>query len=74
MSNAASTDKKYLDVAKTNEIGNRQMKHVEVDGKFYAINDGCGHMNALLSMGNLAENVVTCLFMEQDLILPQARR
>jgi hypothetical protein len=33
MSNAASTDKKYLDVAKTNEIGNRQMKHVEIDGK-----------------------------------------
>jgi nitrite reductase/ring-hydroxylating ferredoxin subunit len=60
MSNAVSTDKKYLDAAKTNEIGNRQMKHVEIDGKeilivnidgkFYAINDRCGHMNALLSM------------------------
>jgi nitrite reductase/ring-hydroxylating ferredoxin subunit len=61
-----------VDAAKTNEFGNRQMKHVEIDGKeilianiegkFYAINDRCGHMNALLSMGNLAENVVTCPF------------
>jgi nitrite reductase/ring-hydroxylating ferredoxin subunit len=72
MSNAASTDKKYVDIAKTNEIGNRQMKHAEIDGKeilianidgkYYAINDRCGHMNALLSMGNPAENVVTCPF------------
>ena len=72
MSNAVSTDKKYVDAAKTNKIANRQMKHVEIDGKeilianidgkFYAINDRCGHMNALLSMGNLAENVVTCAF------------
>lgn len=49
------------------------MKHVEVrgkeilianiDGKFYALNDRCGHMNALLSMGNLAnDNIVTCPF------------
>jgi nitrite reductase/ring-hydroxylating ferredoxin subunit len=26
------------------------------------MNDRCGHMNALLSMGNLAGNVVTCPF------------
>ena len=49
------------------------MKHVEVkgkeilianiDGKFYALNDRCGHMNALLSMGNLAnDNTITCPF------------
>ncbi len=55
------------------EIANRQMKHIEVkgkeilianiDGKFYALNDRCGHMNALLSMGNLANNnIVTCPF------------
>jgi nitrite reductase/ring-hydroxylating ferredoxin subunit len=72
MSNAASIDKNYVNVAKANEIGNRQMKHVEIggkeilianiDGKFYAINDRYGHMNALLSMGNLAENAVTCPF------------
>jgi hypothetical protein len=33
MSNAVSTDKKYVDAAKTNKIANRQMKHVEIDGK-----------------------------------------
>jgi nitrite reductase/ring-hydroxylating ferredoxin subunit len=49
------------------------MKHVEVkgkeilianiDGKSYALNDRCGHMNALLSMGNLAnDNIITCPF------------
>jgi nitrite reductase/ring-hydroxylating ferredoxin subunit len=48
------------------------MKHVEVDGKevlianvsgkFYAISDRCRHMNALLSMGNLTGNIVTCHF------------
>jgi nitrite reductase/ring-hydroxylating ferredoxin subunit len=72
MSNAAAAEK-YVEVAKTNEIANRQMKHIEVkgkeilianiDGKFYALNDRCGHMNALLSMGNLSnDNIVTCPF------------
>lgn len=29
----------------------------------YALNDRCGHMNALLSMGNIAnDNIVTCPF------------
>ena len=71
MSNSSAEE--YIEVAKTNEIANRQMKHVEVkgkeilianiDGKFYALNDRCGHMNALLSMGNLAnDNAVTCPF------------
>jgi nitrite reductase/ring-hydroxylating ferredoxin subunit len=70
---AATADEEYVEIAKTNEIANRQMKHVEVkgkeilianiDGKFYALNDRCGHMNALLSMGNLAnDNIVTCPF------------
>ena len=70
---AANGAGEYLEIAKTNEIANRQMKHVEVkgkeilitniDGKFYALNDRCGHMNALLSMGNLAnDNIVTCPF------------
>jgi nitrite reductase/ring-hydroxylating ferredoxin subunit len=55
-----------------NEIPDGKMKHVEVDGKevlianvggkFYAISDRCGHMNALLSMGNLTGNTVTCPF------------
>jgi nitrite reductase/ring-hydroxylating ferredoxin subunit len=70
---AATGAGEYLEIAKTNEIANRQMKHIEVkgkeilitniDGKFYALNDRCGHINALLSMGNLAnDNIVTCPF------------
>ncbi|MFL6380289.1 MAG: Rieske (2Fe-2S) protein, partial [Nitrososphaeraceae archaeon] len=53
--------KNEFEVAKVNEISDGKMKHVEVDGKevlianiggkFYAISDRCGHMNALLSMG-----------------------
>ena len=69
----SATNDEYIEIAKINEIANRQMKHVEVkgreilianiDGKFYALNDRCGHMNALLSMGNLAnDNIVTCPF------------
>jgi nitrite reductase/ring-hydroxylating ferredoxin subunit len=62
----------FVEVAKVNEISGGKMKHIEVDGKevlianvggkFYAINDRCGHMNALLSMGNLTGNTVTCPF------------
>ena len=69
----SATNEEYVEVVKTTEIANRQMKHVEVngkeiliakiDGKFYALNDRCDHMNALLSMGNLAnDNIVTCPF------------
>jgi nitrite reductase/ring-hydroxylating ferredoxin subunit len=60
----------FVEVAKVNEIPDGKMKHFEVDGKevlianvdgkFYAISDRCGHMNALLSMGNLAGTTVTC--------------
>jgi len=62
----------YIEVAKVSEIGKGQMKHVEaggkelvvanVDGKFYAIADRCGHMNARLSRGNIKDGVVTCPF------------
>ncbi len=62
----------FVEVAKVNEIPDGKMKHIEADGsevlianvggKFYAISDRCGHMNALLSMGNLKENTVTCPF------------
>lgn len=61
------------EVAKVDEIPLGKMKHVEVQGKeivisniggkFYAMNDRCGHMNALLSMGNISNNsIVTCPF------------
>jgi nitrite reductase/ring-hydroxylating ferredoxin subunit len=53
----------FVEVAKVHEIADGKMKNVEVDGKevlianvngkFYAISNRCGHMNALLSMGNL---------------------
>jgi len=62
----------FIEVAKVNEIPSGQMKHAEVNGKevlianvsgkFYAMSDRCGHMNALLSMGNLTGNTVTCPF------------
>ena len=70
VSNMSQND--FVEVAKVNEIPDGKMKHVEVDGKevlvaniggkFYAISDRCGHMNALLSMGNLTGNTVTCPF------------
>jgi nitrite reductase/ring-hydroxylating ferredoxin subunit len=31
-----------------------------IDGNYYALTDRCGHGNALLSMGNICENIVTC--------------
>jgi nitrite reductase/ring-hydroxylating ferredoxin subunit len=46
----------FVEVAKVNEIPPGKMKHVELnpkeimianlDGKFYALNDRCTHMNA----------------------------
>lgn len=62
----------YVEVCKVSEISNRQMKHVEINGKeiaianlngkFYAFAERCGHMNARLSRGNINQNVVTCPF------------
>ncbi len=62
----------FVEVSKVDEIPAGRMKHVEVEGKealianvagkFYAISDRCGHMNALLSMGFSTGNTVTCAF------------
>lgn len=62
----------FIDIAKVDEIPSGKIKHVEingkeimlanVNGKFYALDDRCGHMNALLSMGNVIGNIVTCPF------------
>lgn len=67
-----SQNQDYVEVCKVSEISNRQMKHVEIngkeiaianlDGKFYAFAERCGHMNARLSRGNINQNVVTCPF------------
>ena len=62
----------YFDAGKVSEISNEQMKHVEINGKeiritnlngkFYAFAERCGHMNARLSLGNITQNTVTCPF------------
>jgi nitrite reductase/ring-hydroxylating ferredoxin subunit len=62
----------YVEVCKVSEIGRGHMIHVEINGKeiaianldekFYAFADRCGHMNARLSRGNISQNVVTCPF------------
>ena len=62
----------YIEACKVSEIDNGKMKHVEingkeiaianVDGKFCAFSDRCGHMNARLSRGNIHQEVVTCPF------------
>ena len=67
-----SQNQDYVEAGKVNEISNGQMKHVEINGKeivianlngkFYAFADRCGHMNARLSGGNITQNIVTCPF------------
>jgi len=62
----------FVEVAKTGEIEPGKMKTVDVkgvdvlianvDGKFYAMDDRCGHMNAMLSMGTLRGKIVVCPF------------
>jgi nitrite reductase/ring-hydroxylating ferredoxin subunit len=63
----------YLDIGTVDEVPVGKMKYVEVqgkeivisniDGKFYAMDDRCGHMNARLSMGNISnDGIVTCPF------------
>ena len=60
----------FVNIAKVSEIPAGTMKHVEaggielcvvnVNGKIYAIGDRCGHENARLSAGRLADTTVTC--------------
>jgi nitrite reductase/ring-hydroxylating ferredoxin subunit len=67
-----SNNESYVEVAKIDEIPPGKMKHVELDakeivvsnvnGKYYAMDDRCGHMNARLSNGNINQNIVTCPF------------
>ena len=61
---------KFTNVAKTEEIPVGTMKHFEisgkeilianVNGKYFAVVDRCGHMNMRLSLGTLTDNIVTC--------------
>ena len=60
----------FVKVAKKVDIPPGKMQHLEIEGKeimianvngkFYAIDDRCSHMNARLSMGTIANTVVTC--------------
>ena len=57
-------------VAKTFDVPEGKMKHVEVNGlellianvkgKFYAVGDRCPHLNAKVSEGTLDKTIVTC--------------
>lgn len=61
---------KFVNAAKVSEIPSGTMKHVEargneicianINGRFYAMGDRCGHENARLSLGPLEGTVVTC--------------
>ena len=72
MSSDTLYEKRYVEVAKTNEIEPGQLKHVEVekkeilianiDGKFYSLDDRCSHMNASLAKGRVIGNDVVCAF------------
>jgi nitrite reductase/ring-hydroxylating ferredoxin subunit len=66
-------DQQFLEVGKVDEVPVEKMKYVEVQGKeivisniggkFYAMDDRCGHMNARLSMGNISnDGIVVCPF------------
>jgi nitrite reductase/ring-hydroxylating ferredoxin subunit len=65
-------EKRYVEVAKTNEIEPGQLMHVEVekkeilianiDGKFYSLDDRCSHMNASLAKGRVIGSNVVCAF------------
>lgn len=72
MSSDTLYEKRYIEVAKTDEIGPGQLKHVEVekkeilianiDGKFYSLDDRCSHMNASLAKGRVIGSDVVCAF------------
>ena len=59
-----------IELSKLNDIPEGTMKRIDVgdtevllanvNGKLYAINNRCGHMNAPLSMGTLRDRIVEC--------------
>src|ERR671919_2260656 len=66
-------EQQFFEVGKVDEVPVGKMRYVEVQGmeivvsniggKFYAMDDRCGHMNARLSMGNISnDSIVTCPF------------
>lgn len=63
-------DQNPIEVAKIEDVQNGKMKRVKINGKeilitnidrkYYAIDNRCGHSNAALSSGLLNGNIVTC--------------
>jgi nitrite reductase/ring-hydroxylating ferredoxin subunit len=61
---------KFVVAAKTSEIGENQVKVVEVEGKpvalfrvqgkFYAVSHTCAHAGGPLGEGYLSDHIVTC--------------
>jgi nitrite reductase/ring-hydroxylating ferredoxin subunit len=59
-----------IDVTSVQDVPDGKMRHFEVngkeimianvDGKYYAVSDRCGHANASLSLGSLNGKVITC--------------
>lgn len=59
-----------IDVTSVQDVPDGKMRHFEVngkeimianvDGKYYAVSDRCGHANASLSMGSLNGKVIIC--------------
>ena len=41
---------------------NNRIQQFDINGKFYAFDERCGHMNARLSNANINQNIVTCPF------------
>ena len=70
MKESVEKNGKIIEVAKTDKIPVGNTKHIEVngkeimianvDGKYFALSDRCGHSGALLSMGSIDKNLVTC--------------
>ena len=45
------------------EVQGKEIVISNIGGKYYAMDDRCGHMNARLSMGNISsDGIVTCSF------------
>jgi nitrite reductase/ring-hydroxylating ferredoxin subunit len=65
-----TTPEGFVAVAKTSDLASGEMKFVacdgervvlaNIDGRFYALRDMCGHRNAPLSRGKLTGCIIEC--------------
>jgi nitrite reductase/ring-hydroxylating ferredoxin subunit len=66
------SEEEYIEVAKTSQIDDGQLMHIEIsdkeilianiNGKLYTMDDRCSHMSARLALDNIRKNIVTCPF------------